>query len=114
MVRKYLHLPPMTEEGLIKYFLRRGYQLNPPLQDDVGADFTFVKPLPKGGRKHVRVWIQPTRFKVEQHVDRVDPSRNPIGHLIDDVIIDGAPHEVFYASRKRRKYRARRRKRAIV
>jgi len=99
-------LPAMTPEGLTKHFLKLGYRDDPLLESKKGADMTFVKPLPKGGQQHIRIWIGRKYFKIEEHNDRVDPNRDLFGHLIRDVVINGVPHDEYKIS-KRKAYYAR-------
>lgn len=97
-------MPAITAESLAKHFLKLGYRNDPVLESKKGADMTFVKPLPKGGQQHIRIWIGREYYKIEEHNDRVDPNRDLVGHLVSDVIINGVPHNKYKIRRKRTYY----------
>ena len=104
MGSKKPNLPPTNMKGVSTYYRRRGYSPNPLLADDGDADLTFAKPLPDGRRIHVRVKEGRKYIHGEQHIDKVDPNRDPIGHFIDDVIIDGVPHFKWKIPKKKMKH----------
>jgi hypothetical protein len=93
--RRTPRLPPTNLKGVSTYYRKRGYSPDPLLEDKEDADLTFVKPLPDGRRIHVRVKEGREYIHGEEHIDRVDPNRDPIGHLVGDVLIDGVPHHKF-------------------
>ncbi len=78
---------PILNIGTVRAsFTRRGFQPNPLLEDRRGADITFAKPLPSGGRVHVRITDGKRKIKIERHVDRADPMRDPLKHITDDIL----------------------------
>ena len=96
-------MPPTNLEGVSTYYRKRGYSPEPVLEDKKDADLTFAKPLPDGRRKHVRVKEGRKYLHIEEHIDRVDPNRDPIGHLVQDVFaIDEVPHRKFKIKRARK------------
>jgi len=80
-------------------FRRRGFRQDPKLELKKGADVTFVKPLPDGRRLHIRIWRKRDHYLTEVHIDRKDPRRNPIGHLIYDVILGDIEHKYHKTKR---------------
>lgn len=90
-------LPPQTLKSLDAYFRNRGFQPDPLLEDPQNADKTYAKPLPDGSRLHIRVKKGRKYLNVEEHIDSADPNRNPIGHLIGDVLLDGPTHKKYRA-----------------
>ena len=109
---KKIRLPPTNLKGIETYLRNRGYRINPILQGEKRhAKLTFDKPLPDGRRLHGSVYGGKGKFRVKQHIDRDDPYRNPIGHLLGDY---GARHRtsssVIRMSGKKRK----RNKRLII
>ena len=90
-------------KSLETYYRNRGYRPNPLLEDRGDADLTFVKPLPDGRRIHLRIKERRDYLNVEQHIDSSDPGRNPIGHVIKDVLLDEPRHEKFRIKKIKRK-----------
>jgi len=88
-----------TLKGVECCFLSKGFSPDPLLQNSRGADRSFQKVLPSGGRKHSLVYDGTKYITIREHVDRCDPMKNPIGHLED--ILD-PPKEVKYKLTKRR------------
>jgi hypothetical protein len=89
------NIPPTNLQGIETYYRNLGYRPNPTLEDRGDADVTFVKPLPDGRRKHVRVKKGTKYFTHETHIDKTDPGRNPVGHILNDVLLDEPRHEKF-------------------
>jgi hypothetical protein len=82
---KKIKLPPTNLKGVETYLRNKGYRINPSLQGNKpGAKLTFDKPLADGKRLHGDVHLGRNRIKINQHVDKHDPYRNPIGHLLED------------------------------
>ena len=82
---KKIRLPPTNAKGVETYLRNRGYRINPSLQGNKpGAKLTFDKPLPDGRRLHGEVHGGQKSLKIRQHIDKYDPYRNPIGHLLED------------------------------
>jgi hypothetical protein len=77
-------LPPTNPKGVSTYFHRRGFK-STLLGDPRGAKMQFAKPLPQGGRKHVRVYEKGRGFVIREHIDRRDPETDPLGHLAYDL-----------------------------
>jgi hypothetical protein len=82
--RKGKGLPPTNLKGISTYFHRRSFK-ETLLGNPKGAKMQFAKPLPQGGRKHVRVYEKRGRFVIREHVDRRDPERDLLGHLSHDL-----------------------------
>jgi hypothetical protein len=84
--RKKIHLPPTNLKGVKTYLRRKGHRINPALESGkAGAKFTYDKPLPDGRRIHGAVYEHRDKICLKQHIDKSDPYKNPIGHLINDV-----------------------------
>jgi hypothetical protein len=81
---KKINLPPTNRKGVETYLRRRGYRINPSLEGDKHARFTFDKPLPNGGRLHGDFHDGKKKMKLCQHIDSRDPYRHPIGHIMLD------------------------------
>ena len=96
-------LPPTNLDGVSTYFRNRGYSPEPLLEDKGDADLTFVKPLPDGRRILVRVKEGRKYITIEQHIDKVDPDRDLLGHLIEDVIINGVQHSKYRILKRKKK-----------
>jgi hypothetical protein len=108
---KKIRLPPTNLKGIETHLRNKGYRINPSLQGDKhGAKLTFDKPLPDGRRLHGDVHRGKHGFKIEQHIDRRDPYRNPIGHLLEDCTtkirnsLSVVPKKKSRARRDRRAY----------
>ena len=108
---KKIRLPPTNLKGIETYLRNRGYRINPSLQDDKpGAKLTFDKPLPDGRRIHGSVHGSKKGFKIKRHIDKQDPYRNPIGHLLEDCTtkirnnISMVPKKKAKRRKKRRAY----------
>ena len=82
--RLKIKLPPTNRAGIRTYYRHRGYRENPVLQSRKGATLTFVKPLPDGRRIHDRIYEAQRHFKIYRHIDRYDPGRAPVRHLLVD------------------------------
>lgn len=108
-------IPPTTLDGIETYYRNRGYRPNPFLEEKEDADITFVKPLPNGSRIHVRVHEGTKYFTHEVHIDKTDPGRSPVGHILNDVLTDDVEHQKFRTpkrkTQKKRKTRSSKRKR---
>jgi hypothetical protein len=102
----------MTMDGLEKYYRNRGYSPNPLLEDRQDADLTFVKPLPDGRRMHLRINKGRKYINIEEHVDKADPNRNPIGHIFDDVLSDDVKHEKYRIPLRKKRPKKTRKKRS--
>jgi hypothetical protein len=89
----------------------------PSLAGSREEDLWFGKPLPDGKQKHVRIWLKRGSVKIEEHIDRCDPYRNPLGHLFLDVVNPAkVPHNIRYLSTRptsRRKQRSDRSERSF-
>jgi len=94
-------LPPTTRQGIVTHYRKKGFRTSPTLEASAGATLTFDKPLPSGGRLHVRVFEKPRHFVIKTHKDRVDPYKNALGHLTESM------------SKTRRNYVCKIRKRKI-
>ena len=82
---KKIHLQPTNLKGIETYLRNKGYRINPTLQGNKPrAKMTFDKPLPDGRRLHGGVYGSQSKFYVKQHIDKHDPYRNPVGHLLKD------------------------------
>ena len=90
-------LPPMRDLEAVKaYFRKKGYTSDPILEDREDADLTLAKPLPDGRRDHIRIKKGRKSFSATRHFDRVDPGRDPLGHILEDVIaLNDVPHTKF-------------------
>ena len=104
-------VPPLSLGGFETYLRNRGFQIDPPLQDPQDADLTASKPLPDGSRLHLRVKEGTNWLNVEEHRDSSDPSRSPIGHVINDVFLN-EPETTKYRILKRKFIKKTRRTRA--
>ena len=97
------NIPPTSLKGIETYYRNRGYRPNPILEDKEGADITFVKPLPDGRRIHVRVKEGRQYLTHEVHIDKTDPGRSLLGHIIDDVLLDEPSHQKYRTPRRKSK-----------
>ena len=102
-VSKRPRLPPTNLKGVETYYRKRGFRPNPILEDKQNADLSLVKPLPDGRRIHIRVKEGRDWLNFEQHIDRADPGRTPIGHLVGDVLIGDTTHEKFRVRKRKPK-----------
>ncbi len=82
--RKKFNLPPTNRKGVETYLRHRGYRINPNLEDNKHARFTYDKPLPNGSRIHGEVHDGRKTLTIKEHIDKKDPYRDPIGHLLED------------------------------
>ena len=90
--RRYTHSRLVGRlEALRTYYRERGYKEGPLEALEQGQITSFAKPLPSG-RHHVRVIADNGSYRIDEHCDRADPERDPLGHLQD--IIGPPPHEV--------------------
>ena len=96
-------LPPQTLGSFDSYLRNRGFKPSPLLEDPQGADKTYVKPLPNGSRLHIRVTEGRKYLNIDEHIDRSDPNRNPIGHIIGDVILDEPTHKKYRIKLRKKK-----------
>ena len=109
---KKINLPPTNLKGVETYLRHKGYRINPTLQSNTtGAKLTFDKPLPDGRRLHGGVFGGKGRFRVKQHIDKHDPYRNPVGHLLEDF---GTKHRTSTSAVRKRSKKGRGNKRAII
>lgn len=84
-VNSKIRLPPTNLKGIETHLRNKGFRINPSLQrNKPGAKLTFDKPLPDGRRIHGDVHGGKNGFKIKQHIDKRDPYRDPIGHLLSD------------------------------
>jgi len=98
---KKVILPPTTLKGIETYLRNKRYRINPSLEDGKPrAKLSFDKPLPDGRRLHGHVSERKGKFFIKQHIDKRDPYRDPIGHLISDW---GAHHKTSSSVIKKRK-----------
>jgi hypothetical protein len=94
---EYKRGPPGSLEGIRRYYAERGYNQDPfweSKEDNQVA--SFVKPIPGEtgqSRHHIRVIKKRGHYLIDEHVDRYDPERNQLGHLVD--IVDPPPHNRF-------------------
>jgi len=106
------NIPPTNLKGIETYYRNLGYQPNPVLENKGDSDISFVKPLPDGRRKHVRVKKGTKYFTHEVHIDKTDPGRNPLGHIIDDVLLEEPEHQKFRTPIKKKQKKKRSRARS--
>jgi len=94
---------PRTKSGLAKYIGKKGFRKKPLLAGTKAEDLWFTKPIPNDKQIHVRIWLKGRKnVKIEKHIDRSDPYRNPLGHLIADVANPiRVPHKRRYLPKKR-------------
>jgi len=88
-------LPPQTLQSFDTYLRNRGFRPDPLLEDPKDADKTYVKPLPKGQRQHIRVKKGRTYLTVEEHIDKEDPGRSMVGHFLTDMLFDEPESKVY-------------------
>ena len=102
------NIPPTNLKGVETYYRNLGYKSDPVLETKSDADLTFVKPLPDGRRIHVRVKKGTKYFTHSSHIDKTDPGRSMIGHLLNDVLLDKPKHQEFRTPiRKKRSKRSK-------
>jgi len=97
------NIPPTNLQGVETYYRNLGYRPNPVLENKGDADITFVKPLPDGRRKHIKVKKGTKYFTHTVHIDKTDPGRNIIGHVIDDVLLGEPRHQKFRTPIKKKR-----------
>jgi len=89
--RRYTHSKLVGRLDAIRTFYReRGYEEDPWEAREQGQVASFAKPLPNG-RHHIKVIRERGYYRIDQHRDRADPKRDPLGHLQD--VIGPPPHE---------------------
>jgi hypothetical protein len=109
---KKIRLPPTNLKGVETYLRRRGYRIGPALENDKpGAKLTFDKPLPDGRRIHGEVHDGREVLKIKQHIDKSDPYRDPIGHILNDCTTN---IRNSWSVVPKRKQKGRRKKRAYT
>jgi hypothetical protein len=87
--------PPGNLEGIRKYYSERGYSEGPFLEAKEERQVTsFAKPIPgenRQSRLHVRVIETQRSYIIDSHVDKYDPEKEQLGHIID--ILDPPKHQ---------------------
>jgi len=100
---KRAKLPPMTLKGYDTFLRNQGFRPDPVLQGPSDADHTYVKPLPNGSRLHLEVKKGRKYINIEEHTDKIDPGRSPIGHFVKDVLLDEPKHSKYRIPLRKKK-----------
>ena len=76
-------------------YVRAGYENPPPgMTAPHGADVEFILPIGKNKREHHRIYEEKNDFKIESHIDQVDPQKDPAGHVAKDVVAPEINHKL--------------------
>lgn len=90
---------PHDLAGIRNYYQERGYSETVLEMPEEGVVASFAKPTGQS-RRHVRVKVtaDSKTYKIDSHVDKHDPSQDPIGHITTDIL--GSPkHSITYVEK---------------